>query len=154
WLEGHGRHTAQDYRTGVIMMSFRRAPHAGRHCRIGPVLPALPLLSAVAGALLFAAEPVAAASSPWVSELGARARLIASDSSAGEALRAGLEIDLEDGFKTYWRVPGASGVPPRFDFSRSRHAEDVSVAFPSPKRHAGGSRDGIRSTDGALVPPR
>ena len=38
-------------------------------------------------------------------------------------LRAGIEIRLAPGWKTYWRYPGDSGVPPRFDFARFAECE-------------------------------
>ena len=47
-------------------------------------------------------------------------RLIAGANKDGaDSLRAGIEIKLQPGWKTYWRYPGDSGVPPRFDFSGS-----------------------------------
>ena len=38
----------------------------------------------------------------------------------GELL-AGVQIRLEPGWKTYWRTPGDSGVPPSFDWSGSKN---------------------------------
>ena len=32
----------------------------------------------------------------------------------------GVELTLAPGWKTYWRAPGDSGIPPRFDWSGSR----------------------------------
>ena len=45
---------------------------------------------------------------------------------------AGLKLELEDGWKTYWRSPGASGFPPQFDFSASQNVEDISIDWPAP----------------------
>ncbi|HAY91599.1 MAG TPA: hypothetical protein DCY34_08055, partial [Rhodobacteraceae bacterium] len=45
---------------------------------------------------------------------------------------AGLVLELEDGWKTYWRSPGASGFPPQFDFSTSKNVEDISIEWPAP----------------------
>lgn len=47
---------------------------------------------------------------------------------------AALRIDLRDGWKTYWRAPGDAGIPPRFDWSRSRNLDNVTVSWPTPKR--------------------
>ena len=33
--------------------------------------------------------------------------------------RAGIDIELDHGWKTYWRMPGDAGVPPQFDWSGS-----------------------------------
>ncbi|MBZ6076014.1 protein-disulfide reductase DsbD domain-containing protein [Microvirga puerhi] len=48
---------------------------------------------------------------------------------------AGVEIILDSGFKTYWRTPGDSGLPPRFDWSGSTNVATVEVKWPAPSRH-------------------
>ena len=45
---------------------------------------------------------------------------------------AGLHMALAPGWKTYWRNPGAAGIPPRFDWSESRNVKGVRVVFPRP----------------------
>ena len=49
-----------------------------------------------------------------------------------QRLRAGIEIKLQPGWHTYWRYPGDSGVPPRFDFSGSDNVASVKVLYPAP----------------------
>src|SRR5262249_5891122 len=44
------------------------------------------------------------------------------------------ELRLDPGWKTYWRYPGDSGVPPRIDFSRSDNVKTVKVGWPAPHR--------------------
>ena len=46
--------------------------------------------------------------------------------------RAGIEIKLKDGWHTYWRYPGDSGVPPVLDFSKSQNVKTVTVLYPAP----------------------
>ena len=46
---------------------------------------------------------------------------------------------LDPGWKTYWRNPGDSGVPPRFDFSKSENIEAVTVLWPAPKKFDDGA---------------
>jgi DsbC/DsbD-like thiol-disulfide interchange protein len=46
---------------------------------------------------------------------------------------AGLTINLAPGWKTYWRAPGDSGIPPVFNWSGSQNVADVSVQFPVPE---------------------
>jgi len=46
---------------------------------------------------------------------------------------AGLSIQLAPGWKTYWRSPGDSGIPPRFNWSGSSNISDVQVRFPVPQ---------------------
>jgi DsbC/DsbD-like thiol-disulfide interchange protein len=48
---------------------------------------------------------------------------------------AGLLIELDEGWKTYWRMPGDSGIPPEFDWSRSHNLAGVEVLFPVPRRY-------------------
>lgn len=77
----------------------------------------------------------AADASAWDGGPRAAVRLIAASSSQtapGGALRAGIEIRLGTGWKTYWRYAGDSGVPPRFRFDRSENVRDVAVLFPAP----------------------
>jgi DsbC/DsbD-like thiol-disulfide interchange protein len=81
--------------------------------------------------LLAIVRPVLAAdASPWDGGKQAAARLIAGATPQ----RAGVEIRLAPGWKTYWRYPGDSGVPPRFDFSGSQNVKSVTVRFPPPQR--------------------
>ena len=56
----------------------------------------------------------------------------AHDEQAGRVFRAGIEIKLKQGWKTYWRYPGDSGVPPAFDFSKSQNVKSVTVLYPAP----------------------
>ena len=59
-------------------------------------------------------------------------RLIGAGAATDSTLRAGIEIRLDRGWKTYWRYPGDSGVPPRFDStSGAAKAADTSSATPA-----------------------
>jgi suppressor for copper-sensitivity B len=78
--------------------------------------------------------------SPWATGDHSAIRLIAGPSA--EATRsAGLEIRLDPGWRTYWKAPGESGVPPAFDWSASENVAAVEVAFPAPQRFA--DADGV-----------
>jgi DsbC/DsbD-like thiol-disulfide interchange protein len=80
--------------------------------------------------------------SAWDAEPHAAARLIAgaAQKSADVAwLRAGIEIRLDSGWKTYWRYPGDSGVPPTLDFAGSENVKSVTVLWPAPARFADGA---------------
>lgn len=46
---------------------------------------------------------------------------------------AGLNLSMADGWKTYWRSPGETGVPPVFDWSKSRNLRSAKVLWPSPE---------------------
>jgi DsbC/DsbD-like thiol-disulfide interchange protein len=98
--------------------------------------------AALAGSLLFATAAAAPArsadASPWDNGTHWATRLIAA-SATESGLRAGLEIKLDSGWKTYWRYPGDSGVPPVFDFSGSENVSSVNVLWPVPQRFPDGS---------------
>ena len=49
-------------------------------------------------------------------------------------LKAGVEIRLDPHFKTYWRTPGNSGIPPVFEWSQSQNVANVEVLWPAPYR--------------------
>lgn len=70
--------------------------------------------------------------SPWVTDAHSALRLVAG-SRTGSVLMGGVEIQLQPGWKTYWRTPGDSGVPPRFDFSKSANIESVTPLYPAPR---------------------
>ena len=41
-------------------------------------------------------------------------------------------IELEPGWKTYWRAPGGNGIPPAFDWSQSDNLSQVGYFWPTP----------------------
>lgn len=73
-------------------------------------------------------------------------------SDAGARLRAGIEFRLDAGWKTYWRYPGDSGVPPVFDFSASDNVKNVTVLWPAPHRFSDGSGNSIGYERSAILP--
>ncbi len=46
---------------------------------------------------------------------------------------AALHVQLEDGWKTYWRAPGEVGIPPKFDWSASGNVAAISLHWPVPE---------------------
>jgi DsbC/DsbD-like thiol-disulfide interchange protein len=77
--------------------------------------------------------------SPWSEHSGASLRLIDGGRDAAGILHAGLEIRLPAGFKTYWRSPGDSGVPPVVSFDGSQNLGMADVLFPAPVSFADGA---------------
>ena len=45
---------------------------------------------------------------------------------------AGIRLDLDEGWKTYWRAPGEGGIPPFFDLVTSDNLRDFEVIWPTP----------------------
>lgn len=75
--------------------------------------------------------------SPWSHDARSAVRLIAASNASGApTLHAGVEMMLLPGWHTYWRYPGDSGVPPRFDFSGSSNLKRAKVLYPAPTLHS------------------
>lgn len=90
-----------------------------------------------------------AASSDWFETEGARLRLVTEDAASADGLMKGvLEIDLQPGWKTYWKDPGASGIAPQIDVSASMNVEGAAFSFPAPKRF----REGEEVSTGYVEP--
>jgi DsbC/DsbD-like thiol-disulfide interchange protein len=51
----------------------------------------------------------------------------------------GIAIKLQPGWHTYWRNPGDSGVPPRFDFSKSDNLDTITILWPAPQKFDDGA---------------
>ncbi|MEP0943628.1 MAG: protein-disulfide reductase DsbD domain-containing protein [Rhizobiaceae bacterium] len=83
-------------------------------------------------ALGVAANSALAAESDWFVTEGAKIRLISLPAPDGKTINAGLQINLERGWKTYWRSPGASGLPPQLDFTGSNNIAATAVDYPVP----------------------
>ena len=52
----------------------------------------------------------------------------------GGNAEAGLSIEMEPGWKTYWKMPGDAGIPPQFDWAGSSNLESIEVMYPIPGR--------------------
>jgi DsbC/DsbD-like thiol-disulfide interchange protein len=101
-----------------------------------------------------AIEARAQDASPWQRDGHSAIRLLAG-SRSGSVLLGGIGFQLQPGWKTYWRTPGDSGVPPRFDFSKSDNVEAVTVLWPAPTKFddgAGGNSLGYH--DQVVLPLR
>ena len=77
-------------------------------------------------------------SSPWQDNLYARARLISTGYTGAEnkstTVNAGVHIEIDAGWKTYWRNPGGSGIPTQINWAGSTNVKSIEVAWPAPKR--------------------
>src|SRR5215471_14850648 len=102
----------------------------------------LMITSAALACALFVPTALAQDASPWDGEPHGSSRLIAGaalNTGDKKIVRAGIEIRLDTGWKTYWRYPGDSGVPPTLDFAGSDNVKSVTVLWPAPMRFADGA---------------
>jgi len=103
--------------------------------------------------LVLALAPARAATgllvSDWVEGHSSRARLIAGSGMAG------VEVEMPEGWKTYWRTPGdAGGVPPSFDWSKSENLSAATVLYPAPKRFSDRAGDTVGYKGTVVFPVR
>jgi DsbC/DsbD-like thiol-disulfide interchange protein len=117
------------------------------------------LFRLAAAAIVMLTPPVAAwaaDASAWDADARAGVRLIAGSPPPATAAprRAGIELRLAPGWKTYWRYPGDSGVPPRFDFSESQNVKSIAIAWPAPHRLTDESGTSIGYKAGVIFPLR
>lgn len=86
-------------------------------------------------ATMLACSHAAAGASAWYHAEGGSIRIITAGAPDDDGnLRAALEIRLQPGWKTYWRDPGDSGVPPTLQVDAGGSEAAVEIGFPAPSR--------------------
>ncbi len=89
---------------------------------------------------VFLVTNVNAATTDWQDIGGGKARLVAMFDPVTQLISGAIEVKLLPGWKTYWRNPGSSGIPPDFDFAGSNFFKAGEVKFPTPQLlEAGGA---------------
>ena len=63
-----------------------------------------------------------------------------------------LRLDLEPGWKTYWRSPGDAGVPPRFDWQGSVNLAGAELHWPRPETIESGGERTLGYHDRLILP--
>ncbi len=124
-----------------------------------PHRPLPSLLGLALGAFLCIASPsIEAAASPgesaWVSSTDSKVRLVSGtpDIDGKASLIAGVQLRMNPGWKTYWRNPGDSGVPPSFDFRGSKNLKQAVLLYPAPHRIADANGTAIGYDDEVVFP--
>ena len=74
-----------------------------------------------------------AAMATWATSEGGRMRLVALSQPRNGIVTALVQIEPKDGWKTYWRNPGAAGMAPELDFSASANLKLKSISYPVPE---------------------
>jgi DsbC/DsbD-like thiol-disulfide interchange protein len=100
------------------------------------LLSLLALAAILACGAAHAAPGEAASAGPWTASTNSKVRLVAgrAGEAAGPARLTGIQLRMEPGWKTYWRNPGDSGVPPEFDWTGSKNLKSAEVLYPAPRR--------------------
>lgn len=80
------------------------------------------------------------------------ARLLPGWTDAEGNRIAALELRLEPGWKTYWRSPGDSGIPPSFDWQGSENIGEVRFHWPAPEVIDSGGVRSFGFHDGLILP--
>ena len=91
------------------------------------------LCAALVLAPVFAADSARSQAVISTGESFVQVRLLPGRVEADGARMAGLVIDVARDWKTYWRHPGAAGIPPQFDWSGSRNLGSAEVLWPRPQ---------------------
>lgn len=93
------------------------------------------LVASAALILALAVSPAWSLDSGWAETEGGRMRLVVDpEPRADGTVRAILDVDLDPGWKTYWRDPGSAGIPPTLDFTPSKGIALEKFDYPPPVR--------------------
>ncbi|MGY6634015.1 MAG: protein-disulfide reductase DsbD domain-containing protein [Alkalilacustris sp.] len=95
----------------------------------------IPLGGAMATGVMLAAlvVPQTTSAQGWAVEDLVQAEVLPGWRTDAGTHMAALHLTLAEGWMTYWRVPGDSGIPPGFDWSGSRNLSAVRVHWPRPQ---------------------
>ena len=101
-------------------------------------------LTMIAGACAMNVAMAAAAETPY------RVSLV-GDGYDGTGWHTGVRIELDPGWKTYWRMPGDAGIPPDFTWTATPKAA-LHVDFPVPQRFSGAGGETVGFENEVVFP--
>lgn len=110
------------------------------------------IIASLIGFLCVTSLPAQAAGTDWTHVTGGAVRIISAGPLENGVYKAGLEFSLDQGWHTYWRYAGETGVPPSLDFSNSKNIDKVSVEYPAPRRYSDGFSTSIVYEDDVVLP--
>src|SRR3990170_3613834 len=125
--------------------------------RIAAPFPVTLAVSAILGmAAAGAALGAVASASPWIASTSSKVRLVSGtvDLDGKPTLLAGVQLRMNPGWKTYWKNPGDSGVPPSFDWAGSKNLKHAELLYPAPHRFADANGMAIGYDDEVVFPVR
>ena len=106
--------------------------------------------SALFLACLGLSAPPLAAESPTPGLAGVR--ILPGWTQSDGSRIAAIEFRLEPGWKTYWRNPGDSGLPPVFDWTGSDNLEGLILHWPAPQAIPSGDGLALGYHDRLVLP--
>jgi DsbC/DsbD-like thiol-disulfide interchange protein len=111
------------------------------------------ILNIATGGATFAAGE---SSSPWIQSTNSKARLVSGmiELNGRSTLMAGIHLRISPEWKTYWKNPGDSGVPPHFNWTGSTNLQHAEVLYPAPHRFADANGTSIGYEDEVVFPVR
>lgn len=80
-----------------------------------------------------------------------RVSLIAGNYVDGRHL-AGVYVELDSLWKTYWRMPGDAGIAPQFDWSDSQNLAAIELSYPLPRRYRDAAGETVGYKDRVVFP--
>ncbi|MGR3436201.1 MAG: protein-disulfide reductase DsbD family protein [Shimia sp.] len=114
-------------------------------------------LAAIAFAATFLGPASHAAGSPPFETPALTAKLITAEDGiapGAETLSAALVLDLNEGWKTYWRSPGEVGLPPQVDWNASGNVASAEFLWPAPTRFRAFGIENFGYEDAVVHPVR
>ncbi len=87
----------------------------------------------VATSVVFASVDSFAGQTQWLETDGGNVRIVMEPIEPGAAKARGIiDIQLTDGWTTYWRDPGSGGIPPSIQLNDEQDLELEAIWFPEP----------------------
>jgi len=91
----------------------------------------------------------------WVAAEEAEIRLVSALSAIAPdagSVELGIHLRLSEGWRIYWRTPGAAGMPPEFDWTGSENLASVTLRWPAPSRFEAYGQQSYGYTGEVLFP--
>jgi DsbC/DsbD-like thiol-disulfide interchange protein len=123
---------------GIVIGGGNFLVHIGAMNRRTAILSCLALTPACRAAMAGIAGPY-------------RVSLLAGGFAEGRH-RAGVLVELDRLWKTYWRMPGDSGIPPQFDWSGAQNLAAIELSYPLPRRYRDAAGETVGYKDRVVFP--
>lgn len=107
------------------------------------------------GLWCFGTGPTARAQSKIAPQTGTQMSMLRLVSAGGlhdGRYEAGVDLTMDPGSHTYWKIPGEAGVPPVFTFNGSENVSKAEVSFPTPSRITEEGIDAFGYDNGVVFP--